>query len=311
MKNIVSWAILLGLVLVWGSSFILIKKSLLYFTSDEVGVLRIVITFIFLFPLAILKIKKVDKRTSWTLLISGVIGSVIPSWLFATAQTQIGSSMAGTLNALTPLFTLIIGVLFFSLKTRWYNVLGVFIGLVGAVGLIYASSHIGLETNIKYSLLVVVATLCYAINVNLIKTYLSHLDSLTITALTFFFVGIPLTMFILFASDVPSNLIHKPETLVGLGYLSILSVIGTALALIAFNKLIKTSSPVFASSVTYLIPVIAIAWGIVDGEVFKLTYAFWFTIIILGVFLVNAKPITYSKLLFRKRKASDINSDRN
>ena len=311
MKNIVSWAILLGLVLVWGSSFILIKKSLLYFTSDEVGVLRIVITFLFLLPLAILKIKKVDKRTSWTLLISGIIGSVIPSWLFATAQTQIGSSMAGTLNALTPLFTLIIGVLFFNLRTRWYNVLGVFIGLVGAVGLIYASSHTGLETNIKYSLLVVVATLCYAINVNLIKTYLSHLDSLTITALTFFFVGIPLTMFILFASDVPSNLINKPETLVGLGYLSILSVIGTALALIAFNKLIKTNSPVFASSVTYLIPVVAIAWGIIDGEVFKLTYAFWFTIIILGVFLVNAKPITYSKLLFRKRKARDINSDRN
>jgi len=311
MKNIVSWAILLGLVLVWGSSFILIKKSLLYFTSDEVGVLRIVITFLFLLPLAILKIKKVEKRTMWTLLISGIIGSVIPSWLFATAQTQIGSSMAGTLNALTPLFTLIIGVLFFNLRTRWYNVLGVFIGLVGAVGLIYASSHTGLETNIKYSLLVVVATLCYAINVNLIKTYLSHLDSLTITALTFFFVGIPLTMFILFASEVPSNLIHKPETLIGLGYLSILSVIGTALALIAFNKLIKTNSPVFASSVTYLIPVVAIAWGIIDGEVFKLTYAFWFTIIILGVFLVNAKPITYSKLLFRKRKASDINSNRN
>jgi len=306
MKNFVSWAILLGLVLVWGSSFILIKKSLLYFTSDEVGVLRIVITFLFLLPMAILKIKKIDKRTSWILLISGIIGSVIPSWLFATAQTQIGSSMAGTLNALTPLFTLIVGVMFFSLKTRWFNVVGVFIGLVGAVGLIYASSHIGLETNIKYSSLVVIATLCYAINVNLIKSYLSHLDSLTITALTFFFVGIPLTMFILFASDVPSNLINKPETLTGLGYLSILSVVGTALALIAFNKLIKTSSPVFASSVTYLIPVVAIAWGIIDGEVFKITYLIWFALIIAGVFLVNAKPGTYqnisSRLLFGKRK---------
>jgi len=306
MKNFISWAILLGLVLVWGSSFILIKKSLLYFTSDEVGVLRIVITFLFLLPLAILKIKKIDKRTIWILLISGTIGSVIPSWLFATAQTQIGSSMAGTLNALTPLFTLIVGVIFFGLKTRWFNVLGVIIGLMGAVGLILVSSQNGLETNIKYSMLIVIASLCYAINVNIIKTHLSHLDSLTITSLTFFFVGIPLLLFILFASDVPSNIIHKPETLIGLGYLSVLSVVGTALALIAFNKLIKTTSPVFASSVTYLIPVVAIAWGIIDGEIFKLSYAIWFVIIILGVFLVNAKPGTYnnlsSKLLFAKRK---------
>jgi len=306
MKNFISWAILLGLVLVWGSSFILIKKSLLYFTSDEVGVLRIVITFLFLLPLAILKLKKVDKRTTWILMVSGIIGSVIPSWLFATAQTQIGSSMAGTLNALTPLFTLLIGVLFFKFKTRWFNVLGVIIGLAGAVGLIMASSHHALEANIKYSLLVVAATLCYAINVNIIKTHLSHLGSLTITALTFFYVGIPLTLFILFASNVPSNLINEPETLTGLGYLLILSVLGTALALIAFNKLIKTSSPVFAASVTYLIPVVAIAWGIIDGEIFKLSYAVWFTLIILGVFLVNAKPGTYtnlsSRLLFGKRR---------
>ena len=306
MKNFISWAILLGLVLVWGSSFILIKKSLLYFTSDEVGVLRIVITFLFLLPLAILKVKKIDKKTSWILLISGIIGSVIPSWLFATAQTQIGSSMAGTLNALTPLFTLIVGVIFFGLKTRWFNVLGVIIGLMGAVGLILVSSQHGLETNIKYSMLIVIASLCYAINVNIIKTHLNHLDSLTITSLTFFFVGIPLLLFVLFASEVPSNIVNKPGTLIGLGYLSILSVVGTGLALIAFNKLIKTTSPVFASSVTYLIPVVAIAWGIIDGEIFKLSYAIWFVIIILGVFLVNAKPGTYnnlsSKLLFAKRK---------
>ena len=306
MKNFISWIILLGLVLVWGSSFILIKRSLLYFTSDEVGVLRIVITFLFLLPIAVLKIKKIDKRTAWILFISGFIGSVIPSWMFATAQTQIGSSMAGTLNSLTPLFTLIIGVAFFKLKTRWFNILGVFIGLVGAIGLILASSEQDLVVNVKYSFLIVIATICYAINVNLIKSYLKQLDSLTITALTFFYVGIPLLLFIIFLTDVPSNLVHQPSTLTGLGYLSVLSIVGTGLALIAFNNLIKISSPVFASSVTYLIPVVAIAWGIIDGELFKLSYILWFSIIILGVFLVNAKPGTYSnissRLLFGKRK---------
>ncbi|NOY50879.1 MAG: DMT family transporter [Chlorobi bacterium] len=305
MKNTLSWLILLGLVLVWGSSFILIKRSLLYFSSDEVGILRIVITFLFLSPIAFIRFKKIERKTAIILFVSGIIGSVIPSWLFATAQTQIDSSLAGTLNSLTPLFTLIVGLLFFKLKTRWYNIIGVIIGLFGAVGLIMASSSGSFDLNIKYSFLVIIATLCYAINVNIIKTYLNHLDSLSITALTFFLVGLPLLFFTIFFMDVPAEIIAEPEKLKGLGYLSVLSIVGTGLALIAFNNLIKISSPVFASSVTYLIPVVAIAWGILDGEIFKLSYILWFALIIFGVFMVNAKPgkgaNISSMLLFGKR----------
>jgi len=301
-----SWAILFTLVLVWGSSFILIKKSLLYFNPLDVGLLRIVITFIFLFPIALKKISKVTRKQKYYLIISGIVGSLFPSMLFAFAQSGIDSGLAGSLNSLTPLFTLLIGLVFFSLKSRWYNIIGVFIGLIGALGLIYVSGDSGFTFNLKYAGLVVIATICYAFNVNFIKTFLRDIDSITITVLTFCFIGFPATLFILFFSDVPARLIHEQEVWAGLGYLAILSIVGTGLALMIFNKLIKISSPVFASSVTYLIPVVAVIWGIADGEVLKPAYFLWFLLILLGVFLVNAKPHhrmnISSKILFWKKK---------
>lgn len=248
----------------------------------------------------------VSRKMAKYLIISGLIGSLIPSFMFAIAQTRIDSGLAGTLNALTPLSTLILGIIFFKSTTRWYNILGVLIGLVGAIGLIYASSEQAFAFNMKYAFLIIIATICYAFNVNFIKYYLKELDSLTITALTFFYIGIPSLAYVLFLSDIPNKLYTNSETLKGLGYLSILAIAGTGLALIAFNKLIKVSSPVFASSVTYMIPIVALIWGIIDGEVFKFTYLIWFFLILGGVLLVNASPHQRmnigSRILFKKRK---------
>ena len=275
---------------VWGSSFILIKKSLIYFTPVEVGLLRVTITFLSLLPFVLSRLKLADRRVTGYIIISGIAGSLIPAILFSIAQTRIDSGVAGTLNALTPLFTLILGILFFKLKTRLYNIIGVFIGLTGAVGLIYASSDHGFVFNLKYASLIIVSTVCYAFNVNFIKTFLKNLDALTITVLTFFYLGIPLLFVILFFTDIPAKLSGDPENFKGLGYLSILAVIGTGLALTAFNKLIKMTSPVFASSVTYMIPVVALLWGVIDGEKFRPVYVFWFLLIITGIILVNANP---------------------
>jgi len=279
----------------------------MYFTAPEVGILRITVTFLFLLPFAIIKLSKVDKKHRYYLIISGVIGSFIPSFMFAFAQTGISSSLAGILNSLTPLFTLFLGLAFFKLRTAWYNILGVFIGLAGAMGLIYATSgEMGFVFNIKYTSFIIVATICYAFNVNFIKIYLKKLDSLTITAFTFFYIGIPSMAYVLIFSDIPNKLLHEQDALTGLGYISILSIAGTGIALIAFNKLIKISSPVFASSVTYLIPVVAIVWGIIDGEIFKLSYVIWFMLILTGVLLVNTTPRkainSASKLLFLRKK---------
>jgi len=290
-KNlIISWVILLSLMIVWGSSFILIKKSLDYFSPLEVGLLRVTITFLALLPFALSRIKLADRRTTGYIIISGLTGSLVPAILFAIAQTQIDSGVAGTLNALTPLFTLILGVSFFRLKTRLYNIIGVFVGLTGAVGLIYVSGDHGFVFNLKYAFLIILATICYAFNVNLIKAYLNNLDALSITVLTFFYLGIPLLVVILFFTDIPHKLTTDPANFAGLGYLSVLAVVGTGIALVAFNKLIKMTSPVFASSVTYMIPVVAILWGVIDGEKFKPAYFFWFLLIIAGIVLVNANP---------------------
>lgn len=304
--QIISWSILISLVLVWGSSFILIKKSLLYFSATEVGILRVTITFLFLLPVALKKVKQISRKMALYLTISGAIGSLMPAFLFAIAQTHIDSGLAGTLNALTPLFTLILGVLFFKITTKWYNITGVIIGLIGAIGLVYASSEQAFVFNLKYASFILLATICYAFNVNFIKIYLKELDSLTITVFTFFYIGIPSFIYVLLFSDIPSKLLETNENIIGIGYLSILAVAGTGLALIAFNKLIKLSSPVFASSVTYMIPIVALIWGVIDGEVFRLGYFVWFLLIIIGVLLVNAsrqrKMNIGSLLLFWRRK---------
>jgi len=301
-NTLISWSILLSLMLVWGSSFILIKKSLDYFTATEVGVLRVVVTFLFLLPFAILKIRKINSKYRNYLILSGVIGSLIPSFMFAIAQTQISSFLAGTLNSLVPLFTLFMGLAFFKFKSTWYNIAGVIIGLVGAVGLIYASSgNLGFVVNIKYASLIIIAAICYAFNVNFIKLYLKEIDSLTITALTFFYIGIPSLIYVVAFSDIPNKLYYEENSLIGFGYISLLSIFGTGIALIAFNKLIKMSSPIFASSVTYIIPIVAIAWGIIDGEIFKLIYLIWFVLILAGVLLVNTSSKSkFIRLLLKK-----------
>lgn len=306
-QGISSWIILISLVLVWGSSFILIKKSLIYFSASEVGIMRVVITFLFLLPIGIKKALQMDWGMAVKLAISGFVGSLIPALLFAKAQTGIDSNLAGTLNALTPLFTLLMGISFFKFKTRWYNIVGVLIGLLGAVGLIYVNGDQGFIFNFSYAGLIILATICYAFNVNFIKTKMKSISSLTITVLTFFYIGIPSFIYVLFFSEIPHKLISDSENLIGLGYLSILSIVGTGLALIAFNKLIKVSSPIFASSVTYLIPIVAIVWGIIDGETFKFGYILWFLLIIFGILLVNASPsrgmnIGSRILFFRRRK---------
>jgi drug/metabolite transporter (DMT)-like permease len=288
-QRLLSWIILVGLVLTWGSSFILIKRGLEVFTPTEVGALRVSITFLFLLPLAITRMKGITKKDLLWLAISGFIGNLLPAFLFAKAQTGLNSSTAGLLNSLTPLFTLLIGLTLFGIKTKWINVLGVFIGLVGAAGLISQTGGHSFEFNISYASYIILATIFYAINVNLIKTKLKHIDAIAITSLTFGLVGIPALIILFFMTNFVTQISTEPLALTGLGYISILAIVGTGIAMIAFNTLIKFTSALFASSVTYLIPVVAILWGIFDAERFEPQYFAWILLIIGGVILVNRK----------------------
>ncbi|MCK5839396.1 MAG: EamA family transporter [Bacteroidales bacterium] len=299
--KIKAWVILIALVLTWGSSFILIKRGLESFSMDEVGALRIVITFIFLLPMAISRIARVPKRYWLYLALIGIIGSAIPPFLFAKAQTGISSYLAGVLNSVTPLFTLVLGGLFFKLRIRWFHTLGVLAGLVGAVGLIIATGVNITGFNPYLALLIIIAAFCYAVNVNLVKRYLKEIDAITITAFSFFIIGFPVTIYLLFFTDFPHQITHEPEALKGLGYITILAILGTGVALIAFNNLIKISSPVFAASVTYMIPIVAIFWGVIDGEPFEWVYLLWMGLILGGVFLVN-KTRSEKRMVIVKKK---------
>ncbi len=284
----VHWLALFVLVIIWGSSFILIKQGLTSFSSLEVGALRISISFIVLSPLLWKRLKKIRRNKLHFFLLAAVIGNGLPPFLFAKAQTVIDSYMAGVLNSLTPLFTLLLGVLFFQVRTRWFNVLGVIVGLGGAIGLMMATNG-GQLNNVWYGLLAVAAALCYATNMNLIKTYLSGFDALTITSVVFLFIGVPATVFLFAGTDFLFVLKNDPGAWGSLGSIALLAIIGTALAMIVHNWLISQTSALFTSSVTYLMPAVAIFWGIADGEVFLWMYMLWVAVILAGVYLANRR----------------------
>lgn len=282
-----AWIILISLMLIWGSSFILIKKSLLYFKAEQVGALRIVMAWLLLLPYGLRRIRRFD-RTTWLFLgISGFIGSTIPSFLFPLAQRGIDSTLAGVLNSLTPLFTLMVGILIFRLRSTWYHFAGVLIGLSGAIGLISISGGYSFSFNFSYAVYIILATLCYALNANVIKSKLMHLHPVTITSLAFFLVGPPVLLWLLTATPFLKIMQYQPGAWTGFGYVAILGVFGTGLALMAYNKLIHLTTPLFASSVTYLMPMVALFWGILDGELFRVQYIWWIALILFGVALAN------------------------
>lgn len=295
-KSWLPWIILVVLALTWGSSFILIKRSLGVFEAGEVGALRTTIAWLFLLPFALRRMKGFKIREWRLFFVVGTVGSLLPAFLFAAAQVGIDSSLAGILNSLTPLFTLLIGLIFFRIHPKWFNMAGVLLGLTGAIGLLSVSGHGNFVVNIYYAFLVFIATLCYAINVNTIKAYLQDIDSITLTSLAFFTVG-PLALgYLLIFTPFIQTATTSPDIFTGLGYIAILAVAGTGLALMLFNYLIQITSAVFASSVTYFVPVIALVWGIADGEHFKPGFLLWVTMIITGVLLVNTKSLKNHRL---------------
>ncbi len=287
--------IFLALTIIWGTSFILIKKGLLVFDPYQLGSLRIIITFLALLPISIPYLRMVKLKDWLILLISGSLGSFFPAYLFALAQQGLNSSTAGILNSLTPLFTLLIGVVFFTFKAKWWNYIGIIITFIGTYGLLSISGGQGISFNFKYGSLIILASLFYGIQVNIVKYLLSHIPSINLVAIQFFIIGFPALIVLFFFTDFTQIVSFEPEFLEGLMYVGILSLVATALALILFYRLVKLVDPVFSSSVTYFIPAVATLWGIIDGEKIGGSYFLFVTIILAGVFLINRKNIKFSK----------------
>lgn len=301
MKNndVLAWGILAILALVWGSSFILIKKGLIVFSPGEVGAIRILAACLFLVPVSIPKLRKLSAHHIKLLFLIGLVGTFIPAFLFAWGQTRLDSGITGVLNALTPIFTLVIGGAFFGQKFTRANYVGIALAFIGTTILLVAGSEGGLGKINFYALFIVLATVCYGTNLNVIKHYLAGLNPVVITSVSILLVGPFAGIYLLTATDFDQKLVEVDGALLAFGYISLLGIMGTALALIIFNKLVQITTPIFTSTVTYLIPIVALAWGVWDGETLNGGQIAGIATILFGVLITN-----------RGRKAQLISSKR-
>ena len=281
------WVLLIVLALIWGSSFILIKKGLVGLNPFQLGSLRIIFCAIFLLLIGFKSLTKIPQHQWKHIALTALFGTFLPVYLFSVAQTQISSSVSSILNSLTPLNTLLISICVFGLRFKRVQFIGVIIGLLGTAILILNGNHHNVNQNNYYAFLVIAASICYAINVNLIKKYLSDLTPLSITTGNFSVMLIP-ALSVLFFTNF-SNIVNLKETQHAMVFILILAVVGTGIANILFFKLIQLSSPVFASSVTYLIPVVAFFWGMLDHEMLTSVQFLGAFIILVGVYLSNKK----------------------
>jgi drug/metabolite transporter (DMT)-like permease len=287
MSKQLKWVYLTVLALIWGSSFILIKKGLIGLTAFQLGSLRIIFAALFLLLIGFKSLIKIPRHQWKYVALTSVFGTFIPAYLFAIAQTQIDSSVSSILNSLTPLNTLVLGALAFGLQFRRNQVFGVLIGLIGSALLILNGAIHHPEQNYYYAILVVIASLCYATNVNLIKRFLPDLSPLSITTGNFAVLLVPASL-ILFCTDF-FDVIQVAEVQHSLLFILVLGVLGTGIANIIFFKLIQISSPVFATSVTYLIPVVAFFWGLLDNEMLTFVQFIGAFVILIGVYLSAKK----------------------
>ena len=286
------WALLLGLSIIWGFSFFFIKKGLIVFDAFQVGALRIFLAFISILPLALFRKMPLKKRNVIPLIWIALLGSGLPPFLFSIAQLKIDSSVTGILNATVPLFTLLLGVFFYKIAFNKNQLVGVLAGLLGAVLIVLIRSDGSFEFNFAYALLVIAATLCYGMNANLLKKYIHDIDPITVAFYAFVFIG-PFAGLYLFTTDFLEVMKTNPNAWSSLWYLIILAVLGTSYALVVFNVLVQRTSALFATTVTYLIPIVAVFIGVLDGETLGVIHILGLGLILFGVYITNkSKKVT-------------------
>ncbi|NQY28695.1 MAG: DMT family transporter [Flavobacteriaceae bacterium] len=283
------WIFLAILSVIWGSSFILIKKGLIGLDAYQLGSLRIIFTAVFLFLIGFKSFKKIEKRHYKPVVISALLGTFIPVYMFALAETEIDSSIASILNSLTPLNTLIFGFFFFKMSFSKNQLVGVIIGLLGTLLLIVSGANLNPDQNYWFSIFVIIASVCYAFNVSIIKTYLQDLNAMSIAVGNFAVITIPAVIVLFFTGFFKVEVITSEAVQTSMLYLVLLAIFGTGIAKVMFNRLVQISTPIFSSSVTYTIPIVALIWGVLDGEKLNMVQIGATVIILLGVFMANRK----------------------
>jgi drug/metabolite transporter (DMT)-like permease len=292
-KKSLAWIYLLFLGIVWGGSFILMKRGMHaldgtdLFTSSQVAALRMVIAGLVLLPITLLNLKHLKQKKDLLFFACvGYFGNFFPAFLFTYAETGLSSGLTGVMNSLTPIFTIVIGFLVFKHTISKFQFLGLVIAVIGVVLLILGGENVSFSGNLNQIIAVAAATLCYAISVNVVKYKLDEYKALEIASIAFGTTLIPSAIITYFSGAV-DFLQHEPKAWEGLGFISILSIVGTVIALLYFNKLIAISSTIFSSSVTYIIPIVALFFGLSDGESIHYLQVLAMFVILGGVFMVN------------------------
>jgi drug/metabolite transporter (DMT)-like permease len=287
------WLYLFLLSLIWGSSYILIKRGLVGLSPIELGSARIVISTVFLLILGYKSLLGLSRYQWKWLIITGFLGTFFPSFFFAFAQQHIDSSVAAILNSLTPIFTVLVGITLFATRMLARQYLGVFLGFVGSLGLVWGGANINPDQPIGYVLLIISASMCYAINIHFLKHKLANVSPMAMTLGNFIAI-LPPALIMLFFSDFFSlQNLQKPEVITSLSYVAILAFFGTAIAKVMFNRFVKMASTVFVSSVTYTLPIVALFWGTLDGEKISDFQLMATALILVGVSLAHKtkKPL--------------------
>lgn len=287
--SLTPYILLIGLSLIWGTSFILIKQGLKVFSPDELGALRISAASLFLLPLALVRLKELKRNHVGKLLLAGLMGTFFPAFLFAFAQTQLSSSLAGILNTLSPVWTIMMGALFFHQRFRAVAIVGIMVSFGGTIMLAVSRSGGSITGFNSYALLIVLACAFYGTNLNWIKFKITDLSSLTITSVALALIG-PLGMIYLFGfTEFTTKMSVEPGAWKAFGLMVLLAFMSTTVATLLFNKLVKISTPLFASSVTYLMPIVSVMWGVLDHEQLLAGHFAGMACILGGVYLANRR----------------------
>lgn len=285
------WTYLIILSVIWGTSFILIKKGLIGLNPYQLGALRTALTGLILFAVGFKTIKTIQKEHWKWIVLSGFLGSFIPAFFFAFAETEIDSAVVSVLNSLVPLNTVLMGAAIFKIASTKRQIIGVIIGFIGTALLILKGAELNPSQNYLFAGFIIASTFMYAANVNIIKRYLQEVKPLAIAVGNYVAIVIP-ALIILFLTDFFTVAqFSKPHFGMSVFYIAILSLFGTAMAKVLFFKLVQLSTPVFASSVTYIMPIVALIWGVLDGETFSVLQLIASVIILIGVYFANKKRV--------------------
>ncbi|WP_462252207.1 DMT family transporter [Ferruginibacter sp.] len=279
------------LSIIWGSSFVLMKEGLVALSAYQVASLRIVFSGIVLLPTAIKYFNKIPKDKLFIIFMSGVLGSLLPAYLFCIAEQGIDSALAGTLNSLTPIFVIITGALFFNSKATPNKIFGIIISFTGSILLLFSKGNMQESQNLMYISFVVLATIFYGLNVNMVHRHLSNIGSLQIAAVALTLNAIPALLVLIFTGYFNLPLTDR-SVLLSTGAAAMLGIFGTAIASIIFYMLVKRAGAIFASMVTYGIPVVAIILGIFYQEKVGWKQVGCLALILLGVYVANRKGKT-------------------